>query len=265
MIKKSIYKMGPLLKRAFFIGSLLTLTACSTTKSADWSFQLDQPISSDYAAHLKYLGSSFLNTPGTETIRLSSSSKKYLNDIYSRLVKNNELLLPQNDRPNFNVIKSRIPYYFSLPGSDFYFSTGLIERYLKNEQLLVAMLSAETFKSTNLIYEKNVVVPTGFITIERMLSLVKVPLPVKSEINNNSYLILRRSGYDPSAYLIWLQTQNKNMLDFSLQHGTTRRLSREEYLFKNFIASKKDRFEGIEEKNSSKQFYQFINEIKGQL
>lgn len=249
----------------FFILSILLLSACSTSKKSNWQYELDEHISADYAAHLKYLGKSFLATPGVRKVRLSSLSNNYLSEIYSKLIKNNELLLSGAKAPKFFVIQSKIPFYFSLPDSEFYFSTGLVEKYLKSEQLLVAMLSAETFKSVNLIYEKNVVVPLGYITIERLLSLVKVSLKVKSEINNNSYLILRRAGYDPSAYLVWLQTQNKNMLDFSLQHGTTRRLSREEYLFKNFIASKKDRFEGIEEKNSSKLFYKFTNEIKDQM
>lgn len=251
--------------RAFFFIVTFILVGCNTAQKGNWHFGLDEHVSADYAAHLKYLGKSFLATPGVQTIKLSSSSRLYLEEVYSKLVKNNELLLSGSESPHFYIIKSKIPFYFSLPGSEFYFSTGLVEKYLKNELLLVAMLSAETFKSVNLIYEKNVVVPLGYITIERLLSLVKIPLQVKAEINNNSYLILRRAGYDPSAYLVWLQTQNKNMLDFSLQHGTTRRLSREEYLFKNFIASKKDRFEGIEEKNSSKLFYKFINEIKDQM
>lgn len=254
---------GPL-TRAFFICIVLLITGCSTNKrEPEWNFEVNKSAKDDYGDHFESIGQSFLKTPGTKVISLTWSSKNYLKDIYNRIVKNNELLLANAPKPTFNIIKSDTPFYFSLPKGHFFFSSGLITKYLRNEQLLVAMMSAEIFRSVNSIYEKNIVVPVGYMTLEHILSILKISLKLKSEVNKNSYILLRRAGYDPSAYLVWLQTQNKNMLDFALQHGTSRRMSKEEYLFKNYIASKKDRFEGIEEKNSSRSFYRFLNNIKG--
>ena len=75
--------------------------------------------------------------------------------------------------------------------------------------------------------------------------------------------MLRRAGYDASAYLNWLQTQNKNTLDFTLQYGVTRTLSREEFLYKNFLVTQgfSDKEDGFLV-NSSASFYKLLKEVK---
>jgi hypothetical protein len=220
--------------------------------------------SKDYMDQLSYLGSEYLNTPGIRVIRLSDRSKVYLRTIYNRIVENSELILEYNVRPRFYIIKSKLPFYFSLPGSQFFLSSVLVHKFLKNEQLLVAALSHEIVKSHRKIYLKKAVVPIGYLSTEKMLSLTNLPLNIKMEVNKWTFYVLKRARYDSTAYLNWLQTQNKNTLDFMFQVGSSKQISREEFLFKNFIVKQgiaNKRNELREPSNSSKGFYKFISEI----
>ena len=217
----------------------------------------------DFEDHLIALGEDYLKSPQIETVALTKKSKRYLRNIYDRLVKNSELIFDRKDKPQFFIIKSRAPFYFSLPKSRIFVSSGLVLKYLKNEQLLVAALAHEIIKSQKSLYEKNIMIPVGFVTTEKMLSITRISLDLKSEVNKWTYYMLRRAGYDSSAYLNWLQTQNKNTLDFTLQYGDTRTLSREEFLYKNFLVS-----QGFSDKedeflvNSSASFYKLLKEVK---
>jgi len=217
----------------------------------------------DHVDHLVSLGGDYLNSPGIEIVKISLKSKSYLNGIYNRLVKNSELIFDRKDTPKFFIVKNRAPFYFSLPGSRIFISSGLLVKYLKNEQLLVAALAHEVIKSQKNLYERSVLIPVGFMTTEKMLSITRIPLEIKTEVNKWTYYMLRRAGYDSSAYLNWLQTQNKNTLDFTLQYGDTRTLSREEFLYKNFLVT-----QGFSDKedsflvNSSAAFYKLLREVK---
>ena len=217
----------------------------------------------DFEDHLIALGEDYLKSPQIKTVALTKKSKRYLKNIYDRLVKNSELIFDRKDKPQFFIIKSRAPFYFSLPKSRIFISSGLVLKYLKNEQLLVAALAHEIIKSQKSLYEKNIMIPVGFVTTEKMLSITRISLDLKSEVNKWTYYMLRRAGYDSSAYLNWLQTQNKNTLDFTLQYGDTRTLSREEFLYKNFLVT-----QGFSDKedeflvNSSASFYKLLKEVK---
>lgn len=217
----------------------------------------------DYFDHLESLGHDYLKSPGIRTVKLSVRSSDYLHDIYERLVRNSELIFDRKETPQFHIVENKAPFYFSLPGSQFFLSSGLMSKYLKNEQLLVAALAHEIIKSQKGLYEKRVLVPVGFLTTEKALSMARIPLSVKAEVNKWTYYMLRRAGFDSSAYLNWLQTQNKNTLDFTLQYGDTRTISREEFLYKNFLVSQgfSDREEAYLV-NSSNGFYRLQKEIK---
>jgi hypothetical protein len=86
---------------------------------------------------------------------------------------------------------------------------------------------------------------------------------MKYQINEWTYFILKRAGFDASAYLNWIQVQNRNTLDFSLYLGDATSISKEEYYFKNFMARQGVLgFERkINEANSSKQFYKLLNNV----
>lgn len=221
----------------------------------------------DYIDQLVSLAKVYKNSPSVDVIKLSKESRKFLHIIYKKILENNEFLLLAKfpDVPRFYIIKNETPFYFSLPGSHFFFSSGLMTKYLKNEDLFVAVLVHEIIKSRRNLYLKKIIIPIGYINTERMLALTKVPLKVKDEINKWSFHVMRRAGHDTSAYLIWLQIQNKNTIDFTLQLGRNRSISQEEYLFKNYIIQEK--VGGIESlqktaSNTSKQFYRLIEDVK---
>lgn len=129
---------------------------------------------------------------------------------------------------------------------------------------MVSILSYELVRSENLLYPKRIVVPIGYVSLERMLLLGRLTLEEKMEIHKWAHYLTVRSGYDGEYYLSWLQTQNRNTADFILQVGDVNLINREESLFKAFLikSSEEDNLPG--KKNSSKTFYTFINSIRDQ-
>ena len=85
----------------------------------------------------------------------------------------------------------------------------------------------------------------------------------KYQVNEWTYVVLKRAGYDPTAFLNWIQVQNRNTLDFSFYLGDSFGISKEEHFFKNFMT--KQGTMGVEKKiteaNSSKAFYKLLNNI----
>ncbi|MFA6237148.1 MAG: hypothetical protein WC635_07465 [Bacteriovorax sp.] len=243
---------------------ILTISSCGSSgkKGKDYS-HLSEAVDQDYIDHLASAGPDYLNYEETKEIKLSKDSVQFLENLYERLVSNNEMLLHQNSEPTFHVIQNKTPFIFSLPRAQFFISNGLIEKYLKSEELFVAALSAEVLKSDRNIYEKRLMVPLGFYNTEKMIQLTRLRPDTKYRINEWTYFVLKRSGYDASAYLNWIQVQNRNTLDFSLYLGDAIGISKEEHFFKNFIA--KQGVASLEKKvteaNSSKAFYKLLNNI----
>ena len=224
---------------------------------------LGKSYSVDYVEHLKFQGKIYLASPATKTYRLSKKSRDYFESIYKKIVENNELILHQKNNLEVNVIQSDVPFYFSLPGAKFFFSRGLLKNYIKNEGVLVACFSYEILKSLRLLYPKKVTFPKGFIRTEEMLSLTRLPLKARVQLHKWAFNILKRSNFDPYGYLIWLQIQNKNPLDFSFQHGHNSRMIREEYSLKNYILKEVGYLKKrqLVEKNSSREFYNLIRSL----
>jgi hypothetical protein len=228
--------------------------------------EIDPLSSKDYADFLASTSKDYLSFEETKVVQLKTDSLIYLENIYERLVSNNQVVLNNPGKPSFYFIRSKTPFLFSLPGSQFFFSTALLERHLKSEGLFVAAFAAEVLRSQRLIYEKKILIPLGFYNSEKMISLTRLKLGTKQKVNEWTYFILKRSGYDSSAYLNWIQVQSRNTLDFSVFILDPVSLSKEEQLFKNFIS--KQGFLNIEKKlseaNSSKDFYKLLSNIAGQ-
>lgn len=260
-----------LTQKLAWLACLLLLSSCSSwikyfQSTDDYRSQIvgAQHLDEDYIDHLASLSRDYLSAPDVSRIALSEDSEEYLADLYSKIVQNNELVFSKKENPRFFIIDDETPFYFSLPKAQFFFSSGLIKRYFRNEELLVACLTLEIFKSHRAIYQKNTVVPLGYMKTERMLALTRVPSDVKVELNKLSFYAMRRAKRDANAYLNWLQTQNKNTLDFAMQLGDSRSISREEFMFKNFLVSEgQDGLDGLEfEENSSSGFYVLLRELE---
>lgn len=253
------------LRRAFFLFiSLVLLLGCAQIKRFVKGPEVIVPQSeiphlkkSDYIDHLGFLSSGILKNKSIKFLRLSKSNKEYLNSIFKRIVANNELLVPSTPEPKFYLIEEKIPFIFSLPGYQFFFSTGLVKKYFKNESLLVSALCFEIIRSGRNLYEARRVYPVGYREVPQVLSLTRLTLDTKIDIYKWTYYALKRAEYDAAALLNWIQTQNKNTLDFSWQIRDPRGVSREEFLFKNFLVAQGLDRGDQREINSSKQFYRF--------
>ncbi|MBF0207116.1 MAG: hypothetical protein HQK53_09525 [Oligoflexia bacterium] len=209
------------------------------------------------------MGRSYTETPGIEVYPLKDEHIRYLNEIYKKLTVYNELLLHPNSFPRFYIIKNQTPFYFSLPRGSFFLSLGLLQKYIRNESDLISILCFEIIKNSLNLYPANIIVPKGFISTERIISLTRIPFDDKAKINNWAYFVLKRSGYDPYSFLTWIQHQNKNSIDFSLHLGDVKIITREEYSYKYFIANKNiDAKINKIKRNSSKEFYKFIYDLK---
>ena len=218
----------------------------------------------DYINHLDTIAKDYVTFSKDKVFRLYGQKEAYLLEIYNHILKNNELLLKTRLQPKFYVVKDKIPFCFSLPRGHFFFSWGLIANYFKHEGLLLSAFAFEIVKNHLHLYEKKLIVPIGYLETEKILSLTRISLDIKMEINRWTFYAMRRSGLDGFVYLLWVQLQNKNALDFTLQLGDLRNISREEFLFKNFIVKEIYNDKNIDEFeiNSSSQFYSFVKEIR---
>lgn len=242
----------------------ILFSGCSTSNKDQRDFsRLSEPATKDYVDHMAAMGEIYLKSEDVKELKLKMDTLQFLEQLYERIVSNNEILLSKNHKPRFHFILNKIPFIFSLPGAQFFISTGLMEKYLKSEELFVAALSAEVLKSDRKIYEKRLLIPLGYLNTERMIQATRLQPETKFLLNEWSYFVLKRAGFDASAYLNWIQVQNRNTLDFSLYLGDAIGISKEEYLFKNFMA--KQGVASVEKKineaNSSKAFYTLLNNI----
>ena len=216
----------------------------------------------DYIDHLKSYHDVYIQNIRKSEVPLSRTHQNYLSERVKRIITANELFFKGEVEPQFHVINSRIPFHFSLPGHKFFFSTALLKRYVKNETMLYCLIVYELVRSEKQIYSKNIIIPTGVLDTERLLSLLRLQTEDKVEIHKWSYYLLKRIGLESDSYLSWLQIKNRNSLDFAAQLGDVRSISREEALFKAFLIDnylepgKRSNYKG-----SSKLFYSFLRSI----
>jgi len=216
----------------------------------------------DYADHLASLKASFLSTPGVKIYPLNPTAKKYIQSVAEEIISKNEIFFKNLKTATVTVIDTDAPVHFSLPKGEIFMSKGLIAKYLKHESMLVSILAYELVRSENLLYPKQIIIPIGYVGIEKMISLGRLSLDEKMEIHKWAHYLTVRSGFDGEYYLSWLQTQNRNTADFIMQVGDANLINREESLFKAFLIKNSTEDEVSGKKNSSKIFYSFINSIR---
>lgn len=219
----------------------------------------------DFEDHLAALKTPFLNSPGTKVYRLDDQTRKYIENLLSDIIANNEIFFKKLKQGTITIIDSEAPLHFSLPKGEIFLSRGLITKYIKNESMLVCVLSYELVRSEKLLYPKQTIIPLGYVTLERMLNLNRLALDEKMEVHKWAHHLTIRSGFDGEYYLSWLQTQNRNTADFLLQVGDANQITREESLFKAFLIKVSNEDQVIPRKNSSKSFYTFINRMRDVL
>jgi len=217
----------------------------------------------DYSDQLNSLQQIIENDEEFEIVKLSSQAQTYLTSKIEDIVKNNELLFDKSFSAKVYIIRSNIPFYFSLPNGGLFFSLDLFKNYIPYESLLMAVLTFESLRSKKAFYNKHLIFPTGQISLAEILKLSRLSLKNKLEINKWALYALKRAGFEGNAYLSWLQVMNKNTSRFILHLGSKENISREETLLKRFIAKHGlKRVFSKRERNSSQSFYEFLKEIK---
>lgn len=281
MVVKSLANTNPnilnhslrpsLLAGVSYLLIILVLSSCSTFKvpfkksknSSLSSSAYNEMDERDYADHFAALKLPFLSTPGIKISDTNSKSKKYLEDLVRDIISKNEIFFKKLRGATITILESNSPLHFSFPKGEIFISSGLISKYIKHESMLVGILAFELVRSEKLIYPKQIIIPIGYVPLERIISLNRLTLEEKMEVHKWAHYITVRSGFDGEYYLSWLQTQNRNTADFILQVGDANQINREESLFKAFLIKSSDNEENIIlKKNSSKNFYTFINTVR---
>lgn len=216
----------------------------------------------DISQHLESYKDFYLAND-VKLVSLDLNSRKYLEDLARNIITKNELFFKQKKQASFYIVKEKIPFHFSLPNNKIFLSSALIKRYIKDENILNSVIAYELIRSEKLIYEKNIIIPTGYMSTEKILSLMRLDIKTKLELHKWTFYILKRIGIDKDIYLSWLQIKNRNSLDFSLQLGDIQAISKEEALFKSFMV-KNSSFRSTQGKyiRSSKAFYRFMRDVK---
>lgn len=251
--------------------TLLLSSACSLVrlpfggeKSPDYLADWRPYTIKDYQNHLESFEGVFLRTEGIRELKLSVETSQFLENTALAILQNNELFFRDSTRPRFHIVHSQTPFHFSLPGRTIFLSTALVERFIKHEAVLASIVSYELVRSEKSLYNRAIIIPIGFLPIERILGLNRLPVDEKVEIHKWAYHSIRRAGFDGEYYLSWLQLVNRNTADFLPMLGDARSISREEALFKSFMIKRVNQEDTrtLARKDSSKDFYRFLFYVK---
>ena len=254
--------------------SLFILAACAQVKLPLWGkaepellpkgWRVYQP--QDFAHHLSSFEAMYLASESTRSLPLKGRPEEYLEGLMATLIQNNELFFDQQTQSRVHIVQHPVPFHFSLPRRVVFLSTALINKYIKHEAVLASILSYELVRSEKALYNRAIIVPLGYLPIERILGLNRLDVEEKVEIHKWAYHSLRRAGFEGEYYLSWLQTINRNTADFIPLLGDPGSISQEEALFKAFMIrrSKSEDERAFARRDSSKEFYQFLFYVKDQ-
>ncbi|MBL7664136.1 MAG: hypothetical protein JNM93_03300 [Bacteriovoracaceae bacterium] len=248
---------------------MLLLTSCST-----WNFQTkkqsiqkfdelpaEKYLTEDYLAQLKMYELFYTNNLEIKLLEPNKTVNNYLVKLADGIIKANELFFDQKLKTKITIVKSYNPFYFSLPDRSIFLSTGLLQRYVKHEGILASIIAYQLVRAEKRIYNRNIIVPIGYFTTEKMLEMLKLPLKERNEIHKWAYHLMRRAGHDEDQYLAWLQILNRNNHEFIAQQGEVSVIASEEANFKSFIIKYTKNKKKKKQFLSSKPFYEFMRTI----
>lgn len=222
----------------------------------------------DYWEHWKKLGDDFKQTYKKQLSIPPERVSRYLKNMLLGIEKKNEVFFEKDPETevSFLIFNDQRPFYFSLPTGEIILSRKLIERYIDHEGVLVSILIPEFIRMKKAIYTKIKKIPLGFLEIEKMLSMQRLPFDQRMKLHQWSYYLLLRTNYNPGQYLSWLQLQNRNHLDFSFYLADSILLAKEEAYLKQFIVQNYGKLD-LNPLNlkSSKEFYSFIDAYRREI
>jgi hypothetical protein len=262
-LNNRIYKSR--LRPAFLV--LVLLCSCSLFKGENEDKKLEltgyeKYETEDFSSHLASFERSFLNTPEIKELKLREYRSKYIYDLINKIINKNKIFFSKKTRPKFFIIKDDTPYHFSLPNRKIFLSSGLFKKYVQNESLLICVLTFELIRTEKEIYKKTMIIPTGNLDSKRLLPLLRLNALQKMKIHKWAFRLLKKLEIDSDTYLSWLQIQNRNSIDFSMQLGDINVISREEALFKEFVIENSRGERKRKYKRSTKAFYSFLRYVR---
>ncbi len=216
----------------------------------------------DFVDHLNQINLFLKQSEKNKLITYNKKIENYFTTLSSKIISNNELFFKRIKKVQIEVVKDARPFHFSMPGSSIYISLGLIKKYINHESELAAVIAYELVRLENSLYNKMIILPNGYIDVDRLVVLLRSDLKEKNEIHKWAYYLIKRAGFDESLYLSWLQLMNRNTVDFQFFLGDVAVISREESLFKRFLVTLKEDITLEENKTISPSiFYQVVNQL----
>lgn len=216
----------------------------------------------DYIDQINFQGEIYLQQNRKRILSLSKRTRAYFSNLVLKIKSANEkYFLEGEQKYTLYVLKDERPYYFALPNGKIVFSLGIIKKYIDNESVLAMLVTKLIYISSKNLYLKKISIPKGVLDTIEMMKIVDLPLDVRREVNKWTFYLMSRAELDGLAVLNWIQIQNKNILDFSLMYKDLNIVSKEEFEFKNFMTTQRNRSFLKSSSNSSKDFYMFRKEI----
>lgn len=238
-------------------------------KSISWAENYPSVHNKDYKDQMSSWTNNLLEGEDSKVKLMKGSNEKYFHNLYTQIVKKNASILGKLENPKFYLIEHEKKFVFSLPDAQFFFSQNLFRKHIIDESILVALLSYEIIKSHLSLYRKRNFFPVGVLDVEKMMYYVHVPVDLKIKIHQIAYRVIEEAGFNASVYLNWLQIQNRYIRDFSFRVNDLKDIVIEENAFKIFLTKKKylntDAYLKKIRKNSSREFLEFREKMKGQM
>jgi len=212
-----------------------------------------------YLDHYNNLLNDFITTSSGYIKKARPEIQGYLNGIWKRL-------LGRMDYKSVTALEvyyydDQQPFYLLSPDGRLILSIGLIEKYVRNQPLLSVILLEAILRIKHNYFYKIIFIPTGIITVEQMLSVLKLDLKSKTNINEWIYYYLKKNNGDVVSILDWVQVKNRNSLDFSLLNNNGYSPLEEEKVLKNiFLKGRNLELFHEEVSLSPKVFYRFRRE-----
>lgn len=247
---------------------LFTITSCSLFQGKYDYSENDYPIhsSTEYENFLASKPKEFLKTYKKE-VKLYGSEKRYLKSLIQKILEPNKKFFVKIRDINFIIVKSKSPYYLSAPPNNIILSTELFGDYVENENLLVSILTYELVRLENLLYPRRITAPIGVVDEADLIAHTQVSRETRTEVHKWSYRILKRTIFDESIYLLWMQIMMRNTKDFKLHFNGEEKVLSEERDFKAFMIQD-EKLSGTtfkerkEERRTPRVFYNMLNRLK---
>ena len=215
----------------------LPLLSCALFQGDKEFSENDYPIQSpkEFESFLSQKSNEFVKTSRRKIIMPYRSERRYLHSLVKEIQIPNKKFFGESKDIDFIIVKSKAPYYLSVPPNKIVLSTALFGEYIENENLLASIITYELIRLENLLYPRKISAPIGVISEKDLIKHTQVSRTTRSQIHKWSHRILKRTIFDESTYLLWMQIVMRNTKNFEVHYSGEEKVLSEERDFKAFI------------------------------